>query len=628
MGSSEDNFKNPFNGREGTVWDVIPGVKETMYQHQQDGFEFLWKNLEGTVNLAELKNQNSSDSGGGCIISHAPGTGKTRLTIVFIVTYLKLFPDARPVIIAPASMLLTWEEEFKKWKVEFPFHNLNSLDLSGKEQQILASKSREKVVRLVKLYSWNQETSILGISYQLFERLVGERHRRRKGNKKGEVKVVDQESENIRKILLQKPRLVVLDEGHTPRSQNSCIWNTLQKLKAERRIILSGTPFQNNFRELFNTFHLVRPTIASSLAKEKAFAEIIPSGGREFQRNRVRERGNGNGNGNGISSSSAEQTEKLIEMLKERMAPFVHIHKGSILQKNLPGLRDCVILLTPPPLQKRLIEKIEPNQRTFQYEHKVALLSVHPSLFQNCLLYEKEKSDLDLEMLTRLRRDPNAGVKTRFIRELIRQSKALKEKVIIFSQYIQPLRLIKEQIIEQFNWKEGVQIFEMQGKLEQKQRQNMIEIFNNPTSEAQILLASTKCCSEGINLVGGSRIVLLDVVWNPSVERQAISRAYRIGQKKVVFTYHLMTSGTTEGEKYCRQAEKDRFSELVFSSTTTTTTTKEKPSPAVFKDSILKEMLDNANFMDMFEKIIYQPKEVNMVDTFALQLSSECNLFR
>lgn len=617
-----DKLKNSFNGKEGTVWDMIPGVKETMYQHQQDGFEFLWKNLEGTVNLAELKSVNSCEIGGGCIISHAPGTGKTRLTIVFMVTYLKLFPDARPVIIAPASMLLTWEEEFKKWKVEFPFHNLNSLDLSGKEQ-ITVGKSREKFVRLVKLYSWNRETSILGISYQLFERLVGERRRRRKGNKKGEVKVVDEESENIRKILLQHPRLVVLDEGHTPRSQNSCIWNTLQKLKTERRIILSGTPFQNNFRELFNTFHLVRPTIASSLAKEKAFAEIIPSGGR----NRVRERGNV------ISSSSAEQTEKLIEMLKERMAPFVHIHKGSILQKNLPGLRDCVILLNPPPLQRCLIEKIEPNQSTFQYDHKVALLSVHPSLFQNCLLSEKEKSDLDLdldldlEMLTGLRRDPNAGVKTRFITELIRRSKALKEKVIIFSQYIQPLRLIKEQVIEHFKWKEGEQIFEMQGKLEQKLRQSMIEIFNNPTSEAQILLASTKCCSEGINLVGGSRIVLLDVMWNPSVERQAISRAYRLGQKKVVFTYHLMTSGTTEGEKYCRQAEKDRFSELVFSSTTTATIEEEedkhkKPPSPLFNDSILKEMLDdNANFMDMFEKIIYQPKEVNMVDTFALQLT-------
>lgn len=297
------------------------------------------------------------------------------------------------------------------------------------------------------------------------------------------------------------------------------------------------------------------------------------------------------------------------------MAPFVHIHKGSILQKNLPGLRDCVILLTPPPLQKSLIKKIEPNQSIFQYDHKVALLSVHPSLFQNCLLSEEENSNLDLEMLTRLRRDPNAGVKTRFIMELIRHSKALNEKVIIFSQYIQPLRLIKDQVMEHFNWKEGKQIFEMQGRLEQKLRQSMIQIFNNPLSEAQILLASTKCCSEGINLVGASRIVLLDVVWNPSVERQAISRAYRLGQKKVVFTYHLMTSGTTEDEKYCRQAEKDRFSELVFSSTTKEEDKQKKPSP-VFKDSILKEMVDNANFMDMFEKIIYQPKEVNLINTF------------
>lgn len=121
-----------------------------------------------------------------------------------------------------------------------------------------------------------------------------------------------------------------------------------------------------------------------------------------------------------------------------------------------------------------------------------------------------------------------------------------------------------DQIKAKLDWKEGKEMLHIQGHQDQFQRQTIIGIFNNPVSEAKVPLASANCCSEGINLVGASRVVLLDVFWNPSVERQAISRAYRLGQKKDVYTYHLIRSGTNEEDKYCRQVEKDRLSELVF----------------------------------------------------------------
>ena len=75
----------------------------------------------------------------------------------------------------------------------------------------------------------------------------------------------------------------------------------------------------------------------------------------------------------------------------------------------------------------------------------------------------------------------------------------------------------------------------MYGKLDQKQKQSLIQCFNDSNSQAKVLLASVKASSDGINLIGASRVMLLDVVWNPSVERQAICRAYRLGQKRVVF---------------------------------------------------------------------------------------------
>ncbi|GAU43841.1 hypothetical protein TSUD_174590 [Trifolium subterraneum] len=171
---SNDDSKANFSHNEGTVWDKIPDVKQTLYPHQQEGFEFIWKNLAGSIELQKLKNADPR-SEGGCIISHAPGTGKTRLTIVFLKAYLQVFPKCMPIIVAPASILLTWEEEFKKWDIGFPFHNLSNRELSGKEHADAVntfdmSNTRHGIeeTRMVKLISWFKETSILGISYTLY----------------------------------------------------------------------------------------------------------------------------------------------------------------------------------------------------------------------------------------------------------------------------------------------------------------------------------------------------------------------------------------------------------------------------------------------------------------------------
>ncbi|XP_047949438.1 SNF2 domain-containing protein CLASSY 3-like [Salvia hispanica] len=578
----------------GTVWNIKPGVRDSMYEHQREGFEFLWKNLAGSINLDELKSTKPAGVG-GCIISHAPGTGKTRLTMVFIETYLKLFPGCRPLIISPASTLLNWEEEFAKWNVKFPFHNLSNTEFSGKESKALVGRISQikrkntEAMRMIKIFSWSMVGGILGISYSLFGKLAGEATK----------------NKLLRRILLEAPGLVVLDEGHTPRNSKSNIWNVLLKLKTEKRIILSGTPFQNNFSELFNTLRIVRPAVADVLAQEKMFAEAaVPKITSRSSRNKYKRE----------HAQSSLISERALQHIKGCMLPFVNLHTGTILKQSLPGLRDCVILLKPPALQKRVIETIE-DTSNFKKEHEVSMLSVHPYLLMKCVTTESRKTGIDMAAVEASELNPQEGIKTKFLMELIRLCMAVNEKVLVFSQYIPPLMLIKEQLKEVFKWAEDKEILTMQGTQTQKERQILINLFNNSENESKIMLASTKCCSEGISLVGASRVVLLDVVWNPSVERQAICRAYRIGQKKFVHTYHLMTSGTKEDDKYCRQAEKERLSELVFSSSKTN---QQKQASLAIEDRILEAMVAHEGLKDMFEKIINQPKETNLIETFGL----------
>ncbi|KAI5654318.1 hypothetical protein M9H77_31505 [Catharanthus roseus] len=428
----------------GTVRSTIPGVRESLYIHQQDGFEFLWKTLAGTTDVSELKSTKRKDVG-GCIISHAPGTGKIRLSI---------------------------EEEFKKWKVEFPFHNLCSLEFSGNESKELLkifpiSRNKDNNKVRWEIYTWRKGKSILGLSYNLYEKLAGE-----------EV-VANEEAANLKRILLEMPNLVVLDEGHIPRNQTRSIWKTLLKVRIEKR---------NNFDELFNTLHLVRPEI---IEKEKAFADMVSSRGRYSKRPRT---------SLVKHDSRTKEVDKAIEKIKAIYLP-VGINYG-------------------------------PNKSKARLEEREGDASY-----------------------TRSSRSVSEADNYRYLQQSSQRSK-------------------------------GTACF---GKLLLR-RDKLSGCFKG---------SSSRCFLE------------------PSVERQAISRAYRLGQKKAVYTYHLIRSGTNEEDKYCRQVEKDRLSELVFSSLP-----KENDEPAVpattFEDMILEKMVTHDDLKDVFQKIIYKPKDANLIETFGL----------
>ncbi|PIA31087.1 hypothetical protein AQUCO_05300126v1 [Aquilegia coerulea] len=618
----------------GTVWDIFPQVRENMYQHQQEGFEFLWTNVAGGTEIDVIKKSLHNENIGGCMISHAPGTGKTFLTIAFIRSYMEVFKECRPVIMAPACMLLTWEEEFKKWGVDIPFHNYNSQELTGKEDEVacrmIQGRSHsQKMIRLVKLLSWSKERSILGISYSMFEKDAGEKSVTGKGKKKQrEIPYVnkdeEKETKELRRILLEKPSMVILDEGHTPRNSRSQIWKALGNIKTEKRIILSGTPFQNNFDELYNTLCLVRPQ----------FAERFTTG-QTSSHTRQNARGVWTSLTNAIGKDNGKD---LLEEIRALIDPFVHVHRGSILKESLPGLRSCVVVLRPLPLQRELLEGLKDIQQIFLLEHCVSCVSIHPSLLISCGSSSYENSSIDevheeqlsiqqkrnsksgrrdkiatqenSELLRRyakdsidkiksdeFRLDPDQGVKTRFLMELIRLCEVLKEKVLVFCQYKYPFVLIKGQLKHHFNWTEGEEVLQIIGDYTFNQRQSIINVFNDPCSKARVLLATVGTCSEGINLIGASRVVLLDVLWNPSVERQAISRAYRLGQKKVVYTYHLIAYGTMEEDKYDRQVHKDQLSELVFHGD------KEEDPSIIRDDKILEEMVGNKELRSIFKQI-------------------------
>lgn len=101
------------------------------------------------------------------------------------------------------------------------------------------------------------------------------------------------------------------------------------------------------------------------------------------------------------------------------------------------------------------------------------------------------------------------------------------------------------------------------GDLENDVRELNMELFNN-SSDSRVFFGSIKACSEGISLVGASRIIILDIHLNPSVTRQAIGRAFRPGQMKKVYTYRLVATGTLEQEDHSTSFKKESIPKLWF----------------------------------------------------------------
>ncbi|MQL71865.1 hypothetical protein Taro_004225 [Colocasia esculenta] len=591
-GADHDTFDSPMaDETKGTIWDLVdPCVKGNLFPHQREGLEFIWRNMAGDILIEKVKNSVASDAVlGGCVITHAPGTGKTRLAIVFLQTFLKLFPRCRPVVIAPRGMLLTWEEEFRKCKVSVPFHIFNEMKRSPKGHRAAINGAAELYVqggrantknvdRLVRLHSWaTRGDGVLGISYGLFQRLAS----------KGSAGATEEAKQKLSRILLEQPGLLIFDEGHTARNERSSIWNVLQKVKTRCRVILSGTPFQNNLRELENVLCLVRPELSGKVSSR--------------------------------APKTQQRAEPLtydeIEEVRSLIRPYVHLHRGNILD-NLPGLRHCLIFLNPPILQRGLLQTFQsfPRRNYMNYEFKANLASLHPSLLASvATLSTEEESVIGQNLLKALRDEkvktnPREGAKTMFLMELVRLCASLGEKVLVFSQYREPLLSIREQLLRALGWDEG-RVLLMHGGLSPRDRQSCIDAFNAPAGvEVQVLLASIKACCEGISLVGASRVVLLDTVWNPSVERQAISRAYRIGQRRVVFTYHLIAAETGEVERYRRQLKKDSMAGLVLPRCG------DDGGPSrVHEDRVLKEMTEHEKLKGMFRRVVDNPREAMLL---------------
>ncbi|KAL5555496.1 hypothetical protein UlMin_037732 [Ulmus minor] len=518
-----------FSGNELMTSEVYahPRHAKKMKPHQVEGFNFLVSNLV-------------SDNPSGCILAHAPGSGKTFMIISFMQSFMAKYPDARPLVILPKGILATWKKEFQIWQVEedIPLYDFYTVKADNRMQQLEVLKK------------WVENKSILFLGYKQFSTII-----------------CDVESNKVscscREILLKVPSILILDEGHTPRNENTDVLQSLARVQTPRKVVLSGTLYQNHVKEVFNILNLVRPKFVKMETSRPIVKRIMSKVDMSGVRKQIK------ASGEAAFYELVEHTLQkdkdfsrkvtVIHDLREMTKKILHYYKGDFLDE-LPGLDDFTVVLNLSPKQKHEAEKIKKFSRKFKASSVGSAVYLHPKLQSFSENWSTTDDKMD-EVLDKM--DIKDGVKAKFFLNLLRLCEARNEKLLVFSQYLLPLKFLERLTVKMKGWFLGREIFVISGESTSDQRELSMERFNNSPA-AKVFFGSIKACGEGISLVGASRIIILDVHLNPSVTRQAIGRAFRPGQKKRVVTYRLVAADSPEEEDHTTCFKKELISKMWF----------------------------------------------------------------
>ncbi|KAL2753300.1 hypothetical protein ACRALDRAFT_2021721 [Sodiomyces alcalophilus JCM 7366] len=439
--------------------------------------------------------------------------------------YSKLL--TKPVIVVcPATVLRQWVDEFHRW---WPPLRVSILHSSGSGLLNVRREDADDVSRSVK--SGNRR---LGAARKIVDRVQRDGHvllTTYSGLHTYADELVDIEW-----------AYAVLDEGHKIRNPNAEITITCKMLNTPNRIILSGTPIQNNLSELWSLFDFIYPMRLGTLVDF-----------RERFENPIR-------HGSYMNATNLEiiAAEKCAETLKQTVGQYLLQRLKIDVAADLPEKTEQVLFckLTEPQTQAYQLflrsddcMAVMDGRRNQLYGIDVLRkICNHPDL-------------LDLRLRTRPGYDwgnPKKSGKMQVVQGLLHLWKRFGHRTLLFSQSKLMLN-----VLESFIGKmDGINHLRMDGETPVHQRQALIDRFNADPS-IHIFLLTTRTGGLGVNLTGADRIIIFDPDWNPSTDMQARERAWRLGQTKPVAIYRLVTSGTIEEKMYHRQIFKQYMTDKV-----------------------------------------------------------------
>ncbi|KAF9582018.1 hypothetical protein BGW38_000769 [Lunasporangiospora selenospora] len=347
---------------------------------------------------------------------------------------------------------------------------------------------------------------------------------------------------------------IVLDEGHKIRNPDAAITLTCKQFRTPHRIILSGTPIQNNLNELWSLFDFVFPGRLGTLPVfQSQFAIPINLGGYA-----------------NASNIQVQTAYKCAVVLRDLINPYLLRRMKADVASDMPKKSEQVLFCKLTAPQRKAYEDfLKSDALTSIMERKrhalygidlVRKICNHADILTRDPRMNKRKTGSSSNGGSRII-DTNAededdygdyrkSGKMVVVKALLELWKKENHRVLLFSQTRTML-----DILEKFIRKEGYEYRRMDGTTPIQNRMGLVDEFN-ARDDIYVFLLTTKVGGLGVNLTGANRVIIFDPDWNPSTDVQARERAWRLGQTKEVTIYRLMTSGTIEEKIYHRQIFK------------------------------------------------------------------------
>ncbi|RAK71016.1 DNA-binding ATPase [Aspergillus fijiensis CBS 313.89] len=353
----------------------------------------------------------------------------------------------------------------------------------------------------------------------------------------------------------------VLDEGHLIKNPKAKVTIAVKRLQSNHRLILSGTPIQNNVLELWSLFDFLMPGF---LGTEKVFLDRFakPIAASRFSKS---------------SSKEQEAGALAIEALHKQVLPFLLRRLKEEVLNDLPPKIIQNYYCDPSELQKKLFEDFSKKEQKeladklgssekSDKEHIFQALQYMRRLCNSPALVVKEGHKQYNEVQQYLTtkhsniRDVSHAPKLSALRDLLLDcgigidpptegdlgtgtSYVSPHRALIFCQMKEMLDIVQSEVLRKLL--PSVQYLRLDGGVEATKRQDIVNRFNSDPSY-DVLLLTTSVGGLGLNLTGADTVIFVEHDWNPQKDIQAMDRAHRIGQKKVVNVYRLITRGTLE----------------------------------------------------------------------------------
>ena len=433
------------------------------------------------------------------ILADEMGLGKTLQTISFL-GYLRFIKhiNGPHIVITPKSTLDNWAREFNRW-----IPDMKVLVIQGDKDQ------RQELLREQVLTC---KFDVIIASYEIVIR------------EKSTFKKFDWE-------------YIIIDEAHRIKNEESLLSQIIRMFHSKNRLLITGTPLQNNLRELWALLNFILPDV---FADNELFDEWFQS-----------------------DEDKNDSEDTVVLQLHKVLKPFLLRRIKADVEKSLLPKQELNVYVKMSEMQRKWYQKIlekdiDAVNGANKKESKTRLLNIvmqlrkccnHPYLFEGAEPGPPYTTDEHLVYNSQ---------KMIILDQLLRKFQKEGSRVLIFSQMSRML-----DILEDYCFFREFKYCRIDGQTEHADRINAIDEYNKPGSDRFVFLLTTRAGGLGINLTSADIVVLFDSDWNPQADLQAMDRAHRIGQTKQVKVFRFVTENAIEEKVLERATQKLRLDQLV-----------------------------------------------------------------